>query len=123
VEITPDDLNNEFLSSLGSEAVALLHGRFFERLTEKFPYAVAFDRHPAEAIEQDLESCLRDDEQASGLVGPSIRVKYFRPGQSFLVAVVECFTQFPGGKMILLDLIVSVGKSGMHVCVEGVSRA
>lgn len=123
MEITPDDLNNEFLGSLGEEAVALLHGRFFERLIEKFPYAVAFDRNPAEAIEQDLESCLRDDEQAYGLVGPSITVKYFRPGQSFLVAVVECLTQFPGEKMILLDLIVSVGKSGMHVCVESISRA
>ena len=123
MEITPDDLNNEFLSGLGSEAVALLHGRFFNRLIEKFPYAVAFDRNPAKAIEQDLASCLRDDEQASGTAIPSITVKYFRPGQSFLVAVVECFTQFPGGKMILLDLIVTVGEPGMHVCLEGISRA
>lgn len=123
MEITPDDLNNEFLASLGSEAVALLHGQFFDRLTDKFPYAVAFGRNHAKALEDDLASCLQDDEQASGSASPSITVKYFRPGQSFLVAVVECFTQFPGGKIILLDLIVNVGESGMHVSLEGVSRA
>ena len=123
MKITPDDLNNEFLGSLGSEAVALLHGRFFERLTDKFPYCVAFDRNPAKAIEQDLAYCLQNDEQASGTASPSITVKYFKPGESFLVAVVECFTQFQGGKMILLDLIVSVGESGMHVSLETITRA
>ena len=123
MEITPDHLNNEFLTSLGSEAVALLHGRFFDRLADKFPYAVAFERNPAKALEQDLAYCLQDDEQASGTASPSIRVKYFRSGQSFLVAVVECLTQFPGGKIILLDLIVTVGGPEMHVSLEGVSRA
>ncbi|HEY4146612.1 hypothetical protein [Pinirhizobacter sp.] len=123
MEITPDDLNNDFLTSLGSEAIALLHGKFFDRLIDKFGYAVAFGRDPAKALEADLAYCLQDDEQASGSASPSIEVKYFRPGQSFLVAVVDCVTQFPGGKIILLNLIVSVGNSGMHVCIEGVSRA
>jgi len=123
MEITPDDLNNDFLGSLGEEAVALLHGRFFERLADKFLYARAFGRNPAKALEDDLAYYLQDDEQASGTASPSITVKYFRPGQSFLVAVVECFTQFPGEKIILLNLIVTVGDSGMHVSLEGMSRA
>jgi hypothetical protein len=71
-----------------------------------------------------LDQCLatvRPVVEPQGRAGEGIRVKYFEPNKSNLVAVVECDCFVSQRFPILLELIVSSGRDGFHIMVEDVS--
>ena len=50
-----------------------------------------------------------------------IKVKYFKPDESNLVALVERFCVVSRRFPVWLELIVSRGKDGLHLIVEQIS--
>lgn len=118
-KITSIDVHS--LSQLGAEAVALFATRDFQGLADRFGYALAYDRDPAQAIAADLESALLNSQEPSEQETPSITVKYFKPNSTRLVALVECVMLFDDKVPILVELIVNSFDGGMNVYLEDVS--
>jgi hypothetical protein len=113
------------LSALGAEAVSLLCSRDIDGLAKRFGYALAFDREPAVAIQEDLKSCLADARGTS--VMPASKhtptVKYLEPNEPGLFAVVECVALTDNGAKLLVELIVTDKQGDKHVTLEQISVA
>jgi hypothetical protein len=118
-KITAIDVHS--LSQLGAEAVALFAKRDFQGLADRFGYALAYDRDPAQAIAADLESSLLNSQEPPEQNVPSITVKYFKFNSSNLVALVECVMLFDSKVPILIELIVNSFDGGMYIYLEDVS--
>jgi len=118
-KITSIDVHS--LSQLGAEAVALFATRDFQDLADRFGYALAYDRDPAQAIAADLESALLNRREPPEKQTPSITVKYFKPNSTKLVALVECVMLFDNKVPILVELIVNSFDGGMNIYLEDVS--
>jgi len=118
-KITSIDVHS--LSQLGAEAVALFATRDFQGLADRFGYALAYDRDPAQAIAADLASALLNGQEPSEQNAPSITVKYFKPNSTRLVALVECVMLFDNKVPILVELIVNSFDGGMNIYLEDVN--
>ena len=95
-------------------------------MAERFGYALAFDKDPAFAIQDELASCVaefRERKMSKTSSTESVVVKYFKPNESNLVAVVECEFEGPQGCPVLAELIVIANGEERHVCLEQVSIA
>jgi hypothetical protein len=113
------------LENFGREAVILLGKGNFAALTERFGYALAHGRDPAEAIEEDLASSLLEHAAIAEQLAPSITIKYFQADviqNVGLVAAVECITHMAGGIPVLLALVVSATASGRCITLESIDR-
>jgi hypothetical protein len=113
------------LSALGAEAVRLLCSEEMNSLASRFGYALAFDRQPAVAIQEDLRSCLTQLRAASLVPAPkhTPTVKYLEPNDSGLFAVVECLALADNGAKVLIELIVTDKQGEKHVTLEQISVA
>ena len=112
------------LSRLGEEVVSLLKKRDFSTLADRFDYTFTFERPPAKAIEEDLQTNIAVCQGSSNNQNPviaSIVVKYFRPNKSGLFAVVECIFDAAKGCPILAELIVSSDGKDRYITLEEVS--
>jgi hypothetical protein len=110
---------------LGEEVVSLLKKRDFPSLADRFGYALAFERQPATAIEEELETCIAachglSDQQSA--VFASIVVKYFNSNESGLFALVECIFDAAKGCPILAELIVSSDGKDKYVTLEQITN-
>jgi hypothetical protein len=121
--LADDQTDQRSLLRFGTEAVELLIQRDFSALADRFGYARAYDRKASEAIEADLATCLAEAKQEISQVTPWQTVKYFKPNDTNLFAVVECVVRMPEGASVLLELIVREGGSGRHVSLEDISLA
>jgi hypothetical protein len=95
----------------------------FASLTQKFGYALAYDRDPSAALAQDVSSCL-DEVGAIAVAGPSKapnRVSYFKGNDTGLFALVECDVLADTGAELLLELIVSSKGGDRYVTLEQIS--
>ena len=113
------------LSALGVEAVRLLCSQDINGLATRFGYALAFDREPAVAIEEDLRSCLVELRAASLVPAPkqTSTVKYLEPNDSGLFAVVESLALTDNGAKVLVELIVTDKQGEKHITLEQISVA
>jgi hypothetical protein len=113
------------LSALGAEAIDLLCSEDINGLAERFGYALAFNREPAVAIQEDLRSCLAAVRAASlmPVAKHTPTVKYLEPNDSGLFAVVECVALTDNGAKVLIELIVTDKKGDKHVTLEQISVA
>jgi hypothetical protein len=113
------------LSALGAEAVSLLCSKDISGLAKRFGYALAFDREPSVAIEEDLRVCLADARASSLIPGPkhTPTVKYLEPNDSGLFAVVEAVALADNGAKVLVELIVTDKQGDKHVTLEQISVA
>lgn len=95
---------------------------FIERLlAERFGYALAYDRDIALAIQQDFEQCLSEAESPSTPKSTSIQVKYFKPNDAGLYALVECVTAVNERANVLIELIVAGGGDEKYITLEQIS--
>ena len=113
------------LSALGAEAVRLLCSEDINGLASRFGYALAINREPAAAIQEDLRSCLAELGAATLMPLPkqASTVKYLEPNDSGLVAVVECLALTDNGAKVLVELIVTDKQGEKHVTLEQISVA
>jgi hypothetical protein len=127
LKLRDDQLDAPSLSVIGSEAARLLALAKYELLAGQFGYALSYDRQPAGALLDDVKRCLTDDGRLARLGGPAeadISVSYFKPGESNLVALVECLLPLSGDPgSVLLELIVTKSGTQHHVCIEDISYA
>jgi len=111
------------LSSLGHEAVQMLRAGDFWSLAARFGYTLACGRTPALAIREDLADCLLQL-QAERLVperGFSREVKFFRPNDSGLYALIACVVPTNRSGNVLLELIVTQERGDARIILEQIS--
>jgi hypothetical protein len=126
MKLLPTQTDKASLSHLGQEAVTLLKNRDFQSLADRFGYVLAYGRNPATAIDEGLRSCLAEFHATPNRqepLEPSIDVKYFKPSDDNLIAVVECFFATAEGCPILAELIVTSLGDEKHITLEQVSLA
>src|SRR5271167_675659 len=107
MKLLASQIDEVSLCRLGEEVVSLLKKRDFPSLADRFGYALAFERQPATAIEEELQTCIAASqglpEQQDAEIA-SIVVKYFRPNDSGLFALVECIFDAAKGCPVLAEL-------------------
>lgn len=94
--------------------------RDFEALANRFGYALAWDREPAAALKADYERAASSPLQAKPVAGVSVVVKYFKPNDTGLFAVVECAIPLVEGGAVGMDLIVAGKGEDRGISVEDV---
>ncbi len=92
----------------------------FEALASRFGYALAWDREPAVALKADYERSASSPLKARPGDGLSVVVKYFKPNDTGLFAVVECAIPLVEGAAVGMDLIVSGNGEEKDISVEDV---
>jgi len=120
MKLSPSQIDVESLAQFGREAIALVEKRNFTVLAERFGYALAYERDQAKAIESDFSQCIGEAEGPSSVTTQSIQVKYFKPNNIPLFALVECVTPVGNDAAVLIDLIV-LGKDEKHIGLEQIS--
>ena len=126
MKLLPEQTDEASFLRFSQEAVSLLESRDFQMLADRFGYALSSGRNPAAAIEGDFQSCLanfRALSEQSMTVLTSTTVKYFRPNDCNLFALVECVFETAEGCPILAELIVSSSGEDKHIYLEEVSLA
>ena len=123
MQISEVQFSTDRLSALGVEAIGLLRSGEYSVLAERFGYALAFQRDPAVAIQEDLASCLVKLHAAALSPVASIvpGVRYFPPTEGFIVSLVEIWVPADNGRELLVELIVSGEESNRHVTLEDIS--
>jgi hypothetical protein len=88
-------------------------------------YALSYDRSPADAIREELAAALVEAGatrlSAAGWQMP--RVGYFKPNDTGLFALVECFLPTENGAPILVEVVVASNGKETHATLEQVSAA
>jgi hypothetical protein len=126
MKLLASQIDEASLSRLGEEVVSLLKKRDFSSLADRFGYALAVERQPATAIEDDLRTSIAACEGLSdqqNAVMASVVVKYFNPNDSGLFALVECIFDAGKGCPVLAELIVSTDGKDKYASLEEVSSA
>ncbi len=120
MKINDDQLNNSVLSCFGTEVVGLLQSGNYVELAQRFGYAMSHGRVPSEALKEDFTSCCQSNDSQPNIteVVPSITVKYFKPNESALLAVVECTIEVGSGAQVLIELVATRGTDGIYLTLE-----
>ena len=125
MKLQSDQLSESFLRQLGGEVVCLLRAADFSTVAERFGYALAFGRDPAQVIAEDLQHCV--GEGAGGANDArneaSVAVKFLAPNDIGLRAVVECRFSGPENCPVLAELIVTRDTTAYFVTLEQISLA
>ena len=126
MKLADNQLDERSLARLGDDAVQLLCSGDLPTLTDRYGYALRYDRELEPALKADISSCL-SELQASSLVRPQkshvATVKYFSPNDPLFFAVIECLVPTDNGRDMLVELIVTSSESGKHVTLEQISAA
>ena len=113
------------LVALGVDAESLLIADNVSALVKRFGYARALGRDRADAVRADLAAALAKIGATAvvsvGLQEP--RVSYFKTNDTGLFALVECFVPADNGKVVLLELIVTMDGTSTHITLEDLSSA
>jgi hypothetical protein len=120
MQTTAPSISETALCSLGHEAVQMLRVGDFWSLAARFGYTLACGRTPALAIREDLADCLLQL-QAEQLVperGFSREVKFFRPNESGLIALIACVVPTNRSGNVLLELIVTQERGEARIILE-----
>lgn len=121
--LSEDRVDENSLAALGVEATRLLCAGEIDVLSAQLGYALAYDRNPADVIREDLTSSLTAA-GARRLVQPNVevpKVSYFKPNDTGLFALVECFIPTDGGSPILLEIIVTYKGAKIYATLEQIS--
>ena len=120
MKLHPTEIDEASLTNLGKEACAMLTNHDYSGLANRFGYALAYNRLPAAAIEEDFMLASSSPYRMEENKTPSIRVKYFEPNDTGLYAVVECDAPISSKESVALELIVT-GKAAKYITLEGIS--
>ncbi|MFC5498573.1 hypothetical protein ACFPOE_13585 [Caenimonas terrae] len=125
MQLSAQELDAVSLAKLGDEARMLLCAGDIDTLATRFGYALAYDRHPADAIREELASSLAEA-GASRLIATGWqppRVGYFKQNDTGLFALVESLVPTENGASILVEVIVAGSGTNAHATLEQVSAA
>lgn len=106
------------LNEIGVEVVGLLRNRDYRKISDKYSYALCFDRESSLAIKEDFEAALNE---AVGEIENSIftvNIKYFDENECLLVALIECDFPLERSTGVFIELIQN---SKGAVYIEGIS--
>jgi hypothetical protein len=126
MKLLPTQTDEAALLRFGREVVSLIERRDFQSLADRFGYALAGEKSPVIAIEEEFQGCIakfRASSEQRPPALPSMVVKYFEPNRANLFAVVECVFGTPEGCPILAELIVSLAGEDKYVTLEEISLA
>jgi hypothetical protein len=128
MKISYDQTFQEPLAEFGLEVVSLFKDGNYAVVADRFGYALAYDRAPADALASDVSSCLTEEGRAVVIAQtgqPRISVKYFeQPNELALFGLVECSMPLEADDgALLVELIVSTEKNNFHLWIEDVSYA
>lgn len=109
------------LTAQGEAARQLLVGGEVDALAQRYGYALAGGREPADAIRADTLEALVSVGATGFSPDPALtRVSYVHQAASGLFALIEVQIPVDSGKTILLELVVS-GDMPLHVTLEQIS--
>lgn len=120
MKILPSQTDEVSLSAFGVEARALLMGRNYSGLADRFGYALAYGRKLSKAIEADFLSAVASPYKVEAGIHKPITVKYFKPNDTGLFAVVECTVPVADGAAVIMDLIVAGKGEEKYITLEDV---
>ena len=126
MKLLPSQTDEASLLEFGREVVSLLVKRDFQSLVNRFGYVMASGTSPIIALETDFQFCIAEFHASSEQhrpVVPSMVVKYFKPNNSGLLALVECVFAIEEGCPLLAELILTSSGEDKHVFLEQVSSA
>ncbi len=119
-------LETSTLSALGREAVGYLLQNDYPALANRFGYALAYGRDPANAIQEDLARVLGDlgaSAIASKQKCAEPSVGFFAPNSAGLLALVECPLFADNGAALLIELVATGSAAKMYFTLEDISNA
>ncbi len=99
----------------------MLNQRDFHGLASRFGYALAYGRELAVAIEEDFNRALSEPQELNLGKDQTITVNYFKPNESNLYALVECYIPISQEVTVLLELIVTHSGDEYHITLEDIS--
>ncbi len=123
MRLSQDRLDAASLAELGLEARQLLVAGDISALSQRYGYALAFDRDPANAIRAELASSLAEM-GAGRLIAADWEepcVSYFKPSETGLFALVECSAPTENGHSILIEIIITTNGEESHATLEQLS--
>lgn len=127
MKLPNDQIDEASLAKVGAEVVRLVKENKYREMADRFGYALAYGREKADAIREEIESCLIQDGTkriVSMAAQPRIVVKYFKPNDSNLFAIVECTMALTeNADEILVELIVTTKESEKYLSLEQISYA
>ncbi len=120
MDITKEQLNNEFLKKMGTEASSLLVSANYKTLVNRFGYALSHNREPEDAFHADITEILEElKTEISSYSLKSVDVGYFDVNNINITSIIGCeLVSTESKKGILLDLIVT-GKKGIFINRQG----
>ena len=123
MQLALDQANETALRRLGTEATELLCSGQYTRLAQRFGYALAFHREPAQAIKEDVKACLAQTGALSftSNVGHNVSITYYSQNEAGLFALVACELGTDQGTNALLELAVTHIDTAAHVTLEQIS--
>jgi hypothetical protein len=123
MQINSEKIDDATLQAIGREVVQLLKSDDIGTLAARYGYAVALGRDVVVAIREDLADCLRSG--GVGELGPDddfgCDVKFFKPNQSNLLALVECLGPVRNGTSVLVEVIISFDECRTYATLEQIS--
>ena len=126
MRIADNQCDEAVLARFGAEACELISKGGYRELADRFGYALAFGKDPAEAMQMDVDSSLLEGGAFTRLASPSepeIKVRRFKPNDSNLVALVECLLELMGGTgSLFVELVVTAVGGEKHVTLESISH-
>lgn len=121
MQLSENHVDELSLSRFGEEVVASLNQRDFQGLASRFGYALAYGRDLAVAIGEDFNRAVSEPQESNLGKDQTITVKYFKPNDSNLYALVECSVPISQGLTVLLELIVTHSGDEYHITLEDIS--
>jgi hypothetical protein len=118
-------LDDPELGQLGVDASRLLCSGQLLALHEQFGYALAFDRDPIVALENDVAAVLAEV-GASSFGDPNditYKVSHFKLSEKGLISLVECLVPTNNSKEVLVELVLSTNGAERYLTLEQVSSA
>jgi len=102
-------MTDEDLSQAGLMVVGLLKKKDFKEIEKEFDYALRYGRPTGQAVEEDLNRAIRECSKISSLdtASMTIKVSHFKPDESHLRSLVECYCEVSEGNGILVELILA----------------
>jgi hypothetical protein len=122
MKLRPDQTDERSLAKCGEEAAALLVQHDFASLVDRFGYATAYGRELAKAVEDDFRRETSSPKEMDGTKELSITVRYFKPNNSNLLAVIECIVPLNEGAAVLLELVVTATGEDRNITLEDITN-
>jgi hypothetical protein len=120
MHLADSQFNEAALRELGIEASSLLHASNFEGLASRFGYALAREREPAQALEEDIRALFGPESALTHVSSRSVTVNFLEPNDIGLLAEVTVQTGFGERALAALDLVVAAGPGGKRLFLEQV---